>query len=90
VFLEFCYGLDMATSGIPQTIDELRSTLAGRIGLSPDEVAEDSSLFELGFDSVTAFALIGSWRRAGLSCPAQEFVDAPTLGDWWRLIQRAA
>ena len=80
----------MTTSIVPQSIDELRTTIAGRIGLSPDEVTEHDSLFELGFDSITAMALIGSWRRAGLSCPTQEFVDAPTLGDWWRLIQRAA
>nr|AGN74879.1 hypothetical protein [Streptomyces griseoviridis] len=71
---------------IPQTPEELREVLAGLIGVEPADIRDDSVLFELGLDSVTALMLINSWRRAGLSSPSQEFIDAPTVGHWWNLI----
>jgi aryl carrier-like protein len=79
----------MTDNSVPQTFEELREVLAGRVGLSPADISEDGSLFELGLDSVTALSLIGSWRRAGLDCPADEFIDSPTLADWWRLVAAA-
>lgn len=71
---------------IPQTPEELREVLAGHLGLDPADLHDGTSLFELGLDSVTALMIVNSWRRAGLACPSQEFVDAPTLGHWWSLI----
>ncbi|PAZ17631.1 hypothetical protein CLM62_01360 [Streptomyces sp. SA15] len=76
----------MTRNCIPQTQEELRRVIAERIGLEPHDISEHHSLFELGLDSVTALSLIGSWRRAGLDRPAHDFIDAPTLGDWWRLV----
>ncbi|CAL9353799.1 acyl carrier protein [Streptomyces sp. Tu 3180] len=76
----------MTINRIPQSREELRRTIAERIGLEPDDIGDDHSLFELGLDSVTALSLIGSWRRAGLDRPPHDFIDAPTLGDWWRLV----
>ncbi len=60
--------------------------LAGLVGVEPTDLHDDSVLFELGLDSVTALMLINSWRRAGLASPSQEFIDAPTVGHWWSLI----
>ncbi len=71
---------------IPQTHEELRAVVAGLIGMESADLQDDSILFELGLDSVTTLMLVNSWRRAGLACPSQEFIDAPTIGHWWSLI----
>ncbi|MET8883843.1 MULTISPECIES: phosphopantetheine-binding protein [Streptomyces] len=78
----------MADNSVPQTFEELRAAVAGRVGLSPAEIGKEDSLFEVGLDSVTAQSLIGSWRRAGLDRPTHEFLDSPTLGGWWRLLAK--
>ncbi|OKI45004.1 hypothetical protein A6A29_33810 [Streptomyces sp. TSRI0281] len=62
--------------------------MAGRVGLSPAEIGREDSLFEVGLDSVTAQSLIGSWRRAGLDRHSREFLDSPTLGEWWLLLSK--
>ena len=76
----------MAAASVPGDVDELRIMISARIGLDPADIGDGESLFELGLDSVTALSLIASWRRAGLPRPVAEFIDAPTLADWWRLI----
>lgn len=78
----------MPTKTLPSTYEQLRAILAEHLGIEPGDIGDTDSLFELGMDSVTAISMVGSWRRAGLKCMADDFIDSPTLGDWWLMLRK--
>ncbi|MFD5654246.1 amino acid adenylation domain-containing protein [Streptomyces sp. NPDC127039] len=66
--------------------EELRRHLARRLRLDPAEIGDDDDLVGLGLDSMTAMALVGAWRDAGLTVTYREFTVSPTVSDWWALL----
>ncbi|WP_051095377.1 non-ribosomal peptide synthetase [Streptomyces sp. LaPpAH-108] len=66
--------------------EELRRHLARRLRLDPAEIGDDDDLVGLGLDSVTAMAMVGAWRDAGLTVTYREFTVSPTVSDWWALL----
>ncbi|NEA55067.1 hypothetical protein G3I60_13165 [Streptomyces sp. SID13666] len=66
----------------PVTGEELRSALAGLIGIPPSEVEDDANLIRLGLGSLEMMRLVTKWRRAGLDVTFGELAGTPTYAAW--------
>lgn len=62
--------------------EEVRTTLAGTLGLTPEDIDGAQDLFELGLDSLTLMTLVGDWRRAGRPVTFAELARDPRLDSW--------
>ncbi|MBB1252316.1 phosphopantetheine-binding protein [Streptomyces alkaliterrae] len=71
-----------AAGGPPVTGDQLRATLAGLIGISPDEIEDDANLIHLGLQSLQVMRLATRWRRAGLEVSFGDLAADPTFAAW--------
>lgn len=71
----------------PITLDSMRQDIAKTLHESPDDIADDDNLIELGLDSMRAMALATRWRNAGVMLEFSEMAQEPTLAAWWRLAQ---
>ncbi|MBT0774020.1 amino acid adenylation domain-containing protein [Kineosporia sp. J2-2] len=56
--------------------------LADALDLDPDEIHDDTDLFELGLDSLTVIRLAGRWRRSGYQVGFADLVENPTPAGW--------
>lgn len=76
------------SSGIPTTMDALRQQVAALIEMTPDELDWDDSLLFAGLDSVRLMSLVDRWQQQGSRLGFAELAQAPTLRQWWDLLQR--
>jgi yersiniabactin nonribosomal peptide synthetase len=54
----------------------------------PIEFDDDDNLIELGLDSLKIMRIVNKWRRAGSMVTFAELIEAPSLRDWWSLLQK--
>ncbi|MFC9993387.1 amino acid adenylation domain-containing protein [Nocardia sp. NPDC127526] len=73
-------------SGSPIALDEIRTAIAGHLGLAPDEIADHADLIQLGLDSIRTMKLAGSWRKRGLAVNFAQLAAEPTVAAWHRLL----
>lgn len=74
----------------PITLESMRQDIARTLHESPDDIADDDNLIELGLDSMRAMALATRWRNAGVALEFSEMAQTPTLAAWWALAQKAS
>ncbi|WP_433654679.1 phosphopantetheine-binding protein [Nocardia sp. CA-128927] len=61
--------------------------IAAALGISPDELTEETNLLDAGLDSVRLMSLVERWRAGG--APQADFVtlaSEPVLGVWLDVI----
>ncbi|KAJ5124897.1 uncharacterized protein N7515_008722 [Penicillium bovifimosum] len=64
------------------SIDSLRKLLASQIGISEDDLSDDSSFIELGVDSLLSMTILSQIQASlNIELPASAFTDLPTFGD---------
>ncbi|GAB4582929.1 non-ribosomal peptide synthetase [Nocardia sp. IFM 10818] len=73
-------------SGSPIALAEIRTAVAGHLGLAPDEIADHADLIQLGLDSIRTMKLAGSWRKRGLAVNFAQLAAEPTIAAWHRLL----
>ncbi|MGV9665461.1 non-ribosomal peptide synthetase [Nocardia niigatensis] len=66
--------------------DEIRTAIAGHLGLDPAAVPDHADLIELGLDSIRTMKLAGSWRKRGLAVNFAQLAAEPTVAAWHRLL----
>ncbi|MET8422806.1 amino acid adenylation domain-containing protein [Nocardia sp. NPDC004860] len=66
--------------------DEIRTAVAGHLGLDPAVVPDHADLIELGLDSIRTMKLAGSWRKRGLAVNFAQLAAEPTVAAWHRLL----
>ncbi|MEU6581992.1 amino acid adenylation domain-containing protein [Nocardia sp. NPDC046763] len=66
--------------------DEIRTAIAGHLGLDPATIPDHADLIELGLDSIRTMKLAGSWRKRGLSVNFAQLAAEPTVAAWHRLL----
>ncbi|MGW4117062.1 non-ribosomal peptide synthetase [Nocardia sp. NPDC004711] len=66
--------------------DEIRTAVAGHLGLDPVAVPDHADLIELGLDSIRTMKLAGSWRKRGLAVNFAQLAAEPTVAAWHRLL----
>ncbi|MEV6095334.1 amino acid adenylation domain-containing protein [Nocardia sp. NPDC051981] len=66
--------------------DEIRTAVAGHLGLDPVAVSDHADLIELGLDSIRTMKLAGSWRKRGLAVNFAQLAAEPTVAAWHRLL----
>ncbi|SOD62667.1 amino acid adenylation domain-containing protein [Streptomyces zhaozhouensis] len=64
----------------------LQATVAALLGIPADDIGPEDDLFELGLDSLGLIRLSAEWRRDGFAVSFEQLADAPTVGDWARLL----
>jgi aryl carrier-like protein len=70
------------------TLDGVRTQLAERLFLEPEELSDDTDLFAEGLDSVTIVDLLEEWRAGGAEVSFADLAERPTLRAWWDLLAR--
>ncbi|MDG3009875.1 amino acid adenylation domain-containing protein [Rhodococcus sp. D2-41] len=65
------------------TRDEIRTEIAGQLGISTGEVADDTDLIALGLDSIRMMKLAGGWRKQGFDINFAVLAADPTLESWF-------
>lgn len=70
------------------TLDRMRSDIARVIDLTPDEIADDANLSDLGLDSLRLMRLVLEWEEAGSEVDFGLLAEYSTLGDWWQHVIR--
>ncbi|MDH4572545.1 phosphopantetheine-binding protein [Salinicola acroporae] len=70
------------------TMARLCTDVARMIGESPEEIADDDNLVDHGLDSMRMLDLVSRWNDDGVAVPFSDFIERPTLRDWWELVQR--
>jgi len=48
---------------------------------------DDDNLIELGLDSLKIMRLVSKWRKSGACITFAQLIEAPCLGQWWKLMQ---
>jgi yersiniabactin nonribosomal peptide synthetase len=71
---------DLTVEGLHQTVASLTEEDSGSI-------ERDTSLFELGLDSLILMQLVGRWRQCGIEVNFAELAENPTISAWSRLIR---
>lgn len=66
--------------------DEIRTAVAGHLGLDPAEIADDADLIQLGLDSIRTMKLAGSWRKRGLPVNFAQLAAEPNVAAWHALL----
>ncbi|MFL6121859.1 phosphopantetheine-binding protein [Actinophytocola sp.] len=65
------------------TSDVVRADVASLLHVLPEE---SDNLFEFGLDSVRVVMLVERWREAGAEVSFVQLAEAPTLGEWLRIL----
>ncbi len=68
------------------TIERIRADIADLLYLSPDELTDDTNLFDSGLDSVRVLGLVERWRAAGAQVSFIDLVEKPTVADWAAMV----
>ncbi|WP_067819867.1 non-ribosomal peptide synthetase [Nocardia inohanensis] len=66
--------------------DEIRTAVAGHLGLEPHAIADHEDLIQLGLDSIRTMKLAGSWRKRGLAVNFAQLAAEPTVAAWHRML----
>ncbi|WP_235947492.1 non-ribosomal peptide synthetase [Nocardia terrae] len=66
--------------------DEIRTAIAGHLGLDPAAIGDHDDLIQLGLDSIRTMKLAGAWRKRGLAVNFAQLAAEPTLAAWHRLL----
>ncbi|MGK8506999.1 amino acid adenylation domain-containing protein [Nocardia asiatica] len=75
--------------GWARDVRSLRQEISEWTGVPVAELTDDADLLALGLDSVTVMRISGRMRRAGNQVEFRDLVGNPTLGGWWKLLQRS-
>ncbi|MFY1623686.1 amino acid adenylation domain-containing protein [Micromonospora sp. WMMD735] len=73
-------------SHLPGVADELRGFISPLLGVSLTSADDDSSLIELGLQSLHLMRLTNRLRRSGRKASFAELVADPTISAWVRLL----
>jgi len=71
------------------TREHMRADLARALRVTPEEIADDDDLTDLGLDSMRAMTLLARWSERGVELDLSEVAEKVTLGAWWALAERA-
>lgn len=77
------------TGSGPLGLEEMRTAIAGQIGVEESAVQDGSDLIDLGLDSMAMMTLATRWRHRGLRASLRELYENPTLLGWWELASRS-
>ncbi|WLE62949.1 amino acid adenylation domain-containing protein [Burkholderia plantarii] len=67
--------------------DSLRAALAAELGIDAAELGDDTSLLELGFDSMRLMAWLNRLRSDGYALTMRDLYREPTPAGWRQLLQ---
>ncbi|EME20384.1 phosphopantetheine-binding protein [Rhodococcus triatomae] len=68
------------------TRDRMRTDLAAMLELPTDELTDESSLLDLGLDSVRLMSLVERWRSEGAVVDFVDLASDPRLGAWFEVL----
>ncbi|HEY9313484.1 amino acid adenylation domain-containing protein [Williamsia sp.] len=68
------------------TEQEVRETVAEKLGIPTDSIDNQVNLISMGLDSVTMMKLSGQWRRRGTNVKFATLAQEPTLAAWFGLL----
>ena len=68
--------------------DELRRIWSAALGIEPDRIGSEHSLFDLGGTSLTAMAVVAAVsERLGIDLPAVALIETPTIPELARVLR---
>ncbi|MBT0570236.1 isochorismatase family protein [Curvibacter sp. CHRR-16] len=74
-------------TALPQSVEDLRRTIAQQLQIPAQEISLQDSLLDWGLDSIRIMALLETWRAAGCELSFMQLAQDPTLQAWWALLQ---
>lgn len=76
--------LDKNTSAL--SVAGLHNQLANLLQCSPQDIAAEDNLLDLGLDSIRLMSLIERWRHEGIEIGFADLAEQPTLSHWTHLL----
>ncbi len=70
------------------TLERMRADIAELVDEAPEELEDDDNLLDWGLDSMRIFNLTVEWSQYGVELGFADLAEAPTLADWWQIVQR--
>lgn len=70
------------------TLERMRTDIAELVDEAPEELEDDDNLLDWGLDSMRIFNLTVEWSQYGVELGFADLAEAPTLADWWQIVQR--
>ncbi len=74
-------------ASLPNSLAALRAEVAALIQMPASDLLDDENLLDAGLDSIRLMSLLERWRRAGADTSFVELAQAPTLLQWWQLLE---
>ncbi|SFA90679.1 Aryl carrier domain-containing protein [Poseidonocella pacifica] len=68
------------------TQDEMRADIADALGVTPEAIADDASLIDLGVDSMRMMDLMSAWEARQPGLDYMDFMESETLAAWWGIV----
>ncbi|MEU7765380.1 amino acid adenylation domain-containing protein [Nocardia sp. NPDC049190] len=68
------------------TREEIRTAVAGQLGIAAGEVGDSDDLIQLGLDSIRTMKLAGGWRKRGVDINFAQLAASPTVDSWHGLL----
>src|ERR1700742_5030225 len=66
--------------------DEIRATIAAKLGCPAADVTDHDDLIQLGLNSIRRMAMAGGWRKRGADITFAELAATPTVDSWYLLL----
>lgn len=76
------------TKAAPLTLERMRADIAALVDEAPEELEDDDNLLDWGLDSMRIFNLTVEWSQYGAELGFADLAEAPTLADWWQMVER--
>lgn len=70
----------------PLTLERMRADIAAVLHETPDAIADDDNLMDLGVDSLRALNLSLLWSES-VPLDFSELAEHVTLAGWWAVVQ---
>jgi aryl carrier-like protein len=70
----------------PLTLERMRADIAAVLHETPDAIADDDNLMDLGVDSLRALNLSLLWSES-VPLDFSELAEQVTLAGWWAVVQ---
>lgn len=69
------------------TLERMRADIAAMVDEAPEELKDDDNLLDWGLDSLRIVNLTVEWSQYGVELGFAHLAEAPTLADWWRIVE---